>query len=184
MTPGPVRYENQDGVGVITVDRPPLNVLSRAVRDGLMAAVRQAAADSAASAVVLTGAGRTFTAGADITEFGSTFSGTDINDICAAIEDMGKPVAAVLHGTTLGGGVEIALACHYRIAAKDAKLGLPEVKLGLLPGGGGTQRLPRLAGAKAALDFIASGEPISAAAAQEGRLRRRAGGKRLPGRRD
>ena len=166
MTAGPVRYENKDGVGVITVDQPPLNVLSRAVRDGLMAAVRQAAADSAASAVVLTGAGRSFTAGADITEFGSNFSGTDLNDVCAAIEDMDKPVVAALHGTLLGGGVEMALACHYRVAAKDAWLGLPEVKLGLLPGGGGTQRLPRLAGAKAALDFIASGEPIPAAAAQ------------------
>ena len=166
MTAGPVRYENKDGVGVITVDQPPLNVLSRAVRDGLMAAVRQAAADSAASAVVLTGAGRSFTAGADITEFGSNFRGTDLNDVCAAIEDMDKPVVAALHGTLLGGGVEMALACHYRVAAKDAWLGLPEVKLGLLPGGGGTQRLPRLAGAKAALDFIASGEPIPAAAAK------------------
>ncbi len=167
MTASPVRYENQDGVGVITANHPPLNVLSRGVRDGLMAAIRQAAADGAVSAVVLTGAGRTFTAGADITEFGSTFSGTDINDICAAIEDMDKPVVALLHGTTLGGGVEIALACHYRAAAEDAKLGLPEVKLGLLPGGGGTQRLPRLAGAKAALDFIVSGEPVSAASAQK-----------------
>ena len=166
MTAGPVRYENKDGVGVITVDQPPLNVLSRGVRDGLMAAVRQAAADSTASAVVLTGAGRSFTAGADITEFGSNFRGTDLNDVCAAIEDMDKPVVAALHGTLLGGGVEMALACHYRVAAKDAWLGLPEVKLGLLPGGGGTQRLPRLAGAKAAIDFIASGEPIPAAAAQ------------------
>jgi 3-hydroxyacyl-CoA dehydrogenase len=166
MTAGPVRYENKDGVGVITVDHPPLNVLSRGVRDGLMAAVRQAAADSAASAVVLTGAGRSFTAGADITEFGSTFSGTDLNDVCAAIEDMDKPVVAALHGTLLGGGIEMALACHYRVAAKDAWLGLPEVKLGLLPGGGGTQRLPRLTGAKAAIDFIASGEPIPAAAAR------------------
>jgi 3-hydroxyacyl-CoA dehydrogenase len=166
MTAGPVRYETIDGVGVITVDQPPLNVLSRAVRDGLMAAVRHAAADNTASAVVLTGAGRSFTAGADITEFGSNFRGTDLNDVCAAIEDMDKPVVAALHGTLLGGGVEMALACHYRVAAKDAWLGLPEVKLGLLPGGGGTQRLPRLAGAKAALDFIASGEPIPAAAAQ------------------
>ena len=170
MTDGPVRYENKDGVGVITVDHPPLNVLSRAVRDGLMAAVREAAADSGASAVVVTGAGRTFTAGADITEFSSTFTGTDTNDICAAIEDMPKPVVAALHGTLLGGGVEIALACHYRVAASDARLGLPEVKLGLLPGCGGTQRLPRLTGAKPALDFIASGEPVSAAAAKKAGL--------------
>ena len=170
MTAGPVRYENKDGVGIITVDNPPLNVLSRAVRDGLMAAVREAAADSAARAVVLTGAGRTFTAGADITEFSSTFTGTDTNDICAAIEDMPKPVAVALHGTLLGGGVELALACHYRVAAKDARLGLPEVKLGLLPGCGGTQRLPRLTGAKPALDFIASGEPVPAAVAKKAGL--------------
>ena len=183
MTAGPVRYENKDGVGIITVDNPPLNVLSRAVRDGLMAAVREAAADSAASAVVLTGAGRTFTAGADITEFSSTFTGTDTNDICAAIEDMPKPVAVALHGTVLGGGVELALACHYRVAAKDARLGLPEVKLGLLPGCGGTQRLPRLTGAKPALDFIASGEPARGRS-QEGRPHRRAGGGRSSCRRD
>ena len=144
MSAAPVRYENRDGVGVITIDNPPLNVLSRPVRDGLMAAVREAAADDAAAAALLTGAGPTFTAGADITEFGASFSGTDINDICAAIEDMRKPVVALLHGTPLGDGVELALACHYRVAASDARIGLPEVKLGLLPGCGGTQRLPRL----------------------------------------
>ena len=162
MTASPVRYETREGIGIITVDNPPLNVLSQAVRDGLMAAVRQAAADNSAQAVVLAGAGRSFTAGADITEFGAGFKGADINEICAAIEDMPKPVVAALHGTPLGGGVEIALACHYRVAAKDARLGLPEVKLGLLPGGGGTQRLPRLTGAKAALDIIASGEQVPA----------------------
>ncbi len=167
MTASPVRYENKDGVGIITVDNPPLNVLSRAVRDGLMAALRQAAADSAATAVVLTGAGRSFTAGADITEFGAAFTGSDINDICAAIESMPKPVVAALHGTLLGGGVEFALACHYRIAAKDARLGMPEVKLGLLPYGGGTQRLPRLTGAKPALDMIVSGEPVPAPLAKQ-----------------
>ncbi len=167
MTASPVRYETREGVGIITVDNPPLNVLSRAVRDGLMAAVHQAAADSSAQAVVLAGAGRSFTAGADITEFGAGFKGTDINDICAAIEDLPKPVVAALHGTPLGGGVEIALACHYRVAAKDARLGLPEVKLGLLPGGGGTQRLPRLVGAKAALDIIASGAQVPAPVAKK-----------------
>ncbi len=167
MTASPVRYETREGVGIITVDNPPLNVLSRAVRDGLMAAVHQAGADSSAQAVVLAGAGRSFTAGADITEFGAGFKGTDINDICAAIEDLPKPVVAALHGTPLGGGVEIALACHYRVAAKDARLGLPEVKLGLLPGGGGTQRLPRLVGAKAALDIIASGAQVPAPVAKK-----------------
>ncbi len=166
MAASPVKYENKDGIGVITVDNPPLNVLSRDVRDGLMAAVRQAAADTGARAVVIAGAGRTFTAGADISEFGAPFKGADLNKICAAIEDMPKPVVAALHGTPLGGGLEIALACHYRVASKDARIGLPEVKLGLLPAGGGTQRLPRLTGAKVALDLITSGDPISAAAAQ------------------
>ncbi len=167
MTASPVRYVNEEGVGIITVDNPPLNVLSRAVRDGLLLAVREAAADRSANAVVLAGAGKSFTAGADIKEFGSTFQGADINAICAALEDMRKPVVAALHGTPLGGGVELALACHYRIATADARLGLPEVKLGLLPGGGGTQRLPRLTGAKFALDFITSGDPVTAAAAKQ-----------------
>ena len=167
MTASPVRYENKEGVGIITVDNPPLNVLSRAVRDGLLLAVREAAADSAAGAVVLAGKGKSFTAGADIKEFGSSFQGADINVICAALENMQKPVVAALHGTPLGGGVELALACHYRIATVDAQLGLPEVKLGLLPGGGGTQRLPRLAGAKAALDIITSGERVTAAQAKK-----------------
>lgn len=167
MTASPVGYENREGIGIITVDNPPLNVLSRAVRDGLLLAVREAAADRAATAVVLTGAGRSFTAGADIKEFGSSFQGADINGICDALEDMGKPVVAALHGMPLGGGVELALACHYRIATADARLGLPEVKLGLLPAGGGTQRLPRLTGAKFALDFITAGDQVSAAAAKK-----------------
>ncbi len=167
MPASPVRYEVQDGVGVIMVDNPPLNVLSRAVRDGLIEAIRKAAGDSAASAIVIAGAGRSFTAGADITEFGRNFEGADLNEICAAIEDAPKPVVAALHGTPLGGGLELALACHYRVAAKDARLGLPEVKLGLIPGGGGTQRLPRLTGAKVALDMITSGEPVPAAVAKK-----------------
>lgn len=167
MTASPVRYESKEGVGIITVDNPPLNVLSRAVRDGLLAAVRQAANDSSTQAVVLTGAGASFTAGADITEFGSPPKGADLNEICAAIENLPKPVVASLHGTPLGGGIELALACHYRIAAKDTRLGLPEVKLGLLPAGGGTQRLPRLTGAKAALDFIASGQQVPAPLAKK-----------------
>ncbi len=162
MTTSPVTYETKDGVGVITLDNPPLNVLSRDVRDGLLAAIQEAAHDGAARAVVLKGEGRTLTAGADITEFGAPIKGADLNDICAAIEALEKPVVAAIHGVTMGGGVEISLACHYRVAAKDARLGLPEVKLGLVPGAGGTQRLPRLAGAKAALDLIISGDPISA----------------------
>ncbi len=163
MAGNTVTYENTDGIGVITVNNPPLNALSREVRDRLLAAVRQAEADDSAHAIVLTGAGQTFSAGADITEFDSPLKGTEINQICDAIEDLHKPVVAALHGTSLGEGLEIALACHYRVASKDTRLGLPEVKLGLIPGGGGTQRLPRLAGAKAALDLIISGEPVSAA---------------------
>ncbi len=162
-----VTYERSDGVGIITIDNPPLNVLSHDVRDGLMAALREAAADGAACAFVLTGAGGAFTAGADITEFGAPFKGADINDICAAIEELPKPAVAALHGASVGGGLEMALACNYRVASKDARIGLPEVKLGLLPGGGGTQRLPRLTSAKAALALIISGDPISAAAARD-----------------
>lgn len=167
MSANAVNYENKNGIGVITVDNPPLNALSRGVRDGLLAAVRQAEADDSARAIVLTGAGQTFSAGADITEFDSPLKGTEINQICAAIEESPKPIVAALHGTSLGEGLEIALACHYRVASKDARLGLPEVKLGLIPGGGGTQRLPRLTGAKAALDLIISGEPVSAEAAKK-----------------
>lgn len=167
MAANPVRYEVKDGVGVITIDNPPLNVLSQGVREGLMAAISQAASDSASQAIVLTGAGRSFTAGADISEFGIAFKGPDINDLAAALEDMPKPVVVALHGTPLGGGLEISLACHYRVAHRDAKIGLPEVKLGLLPGGGGTQRLPRLTGAKAALDIIVSGDPVPAPLAKQ-----------------
>ncbi len=167
MAANPVNYENRDGIGVVTINNPPLNALSREVRDGLLAAIRQAEADDSAKAIVITGAGRTFSAGADITEFDSPLKGTEINQICAAIEDLRKPVVAALHGASLGEGLEIALACHYRVASEDARLGLPEVKLGLMPGGGGTQRLPRLTGAKAALDLIISGEPVSAKAARK-----------------
>ncbi len=167
MAADPVKYENKDGVAVITVDNPPLNALSREVRDGLLAAVRRAEADDGVQAIVLTGAGQTFSAGADITEFDSPLKGTEINQICDAIEDSEKPVVAALHDASLGEGLEIALACHYRVASKDTRLGLPEVKLGLIPGGGGTQRLPRLTGAKAALDLIISGDPVSAEAASK-----------------
>ena len=167
MSANAVTYENKGGIGVITIRNPPLNALSRGVRDGLLATVRQAEADDNARAIVLTGAGQTFSAGADITEFDSPLKGTEINQICAAIEESPKPFIAALHGTSLGEGLEIALACHYRVASKDARLGLPEVKLGLIPGGGGTQRLPRLTGAKAALDLIISGEPVSAEEAKQ-----------------
>jgi 3-hydroxyacyl-CoA dehydrogenase len=167
MTASPVTYRNNEGIGIIAIEHPPLNVLSRAVRDGLLIAAREAAADGEAKAVVITGAGRNFSAGADIKEFGASFQGADINGVCDVLENLQKPVVAALHGLSLGGGIEIALACHYRIAAGDTRLGLPEVKLGLLPSSGGTQRLPRLTGAKPALDFIASGEQVPAALAMK-----------------
>jgi 3-hydroxyacyl-CoA dehydrogenase len=153
----------RDGdVAVIVVDNPPVNALKHEVRAGLVEALRQARDDSAATAVVIACAGRTFFAGADITEFGKPPQAPSLHDVIAAIEGLGKPVVAALHGTALGGGFELALACHYRVAAPGTRVGLPEVKLGLLPGAGGTQRLPRLIGPEKALKMIVTGEPVAA----------------------
>lgn len=163
----PVSYERRGAVGVITIDSPPVNALSQAVRAGLVDAVRQAAADTDARAVVLIGGGRTFPAGADITEFGQPPQAPDPNDVHAAFEDLDKPTVAAIHGTALGGGLELALGCHYRVALPSARLGLPEVNLGLVPGAGGTQRLPRLVGTEAALDIIMSGKPLGAPKAHD-----------------
>ena len=157
----PVSYELVDGIGVITVDNPPVNALSHAVRQGLHDAILAAQKD-ASRAVLIVCAGRTFIAGADITEFGKPPREPHLPDLCNTIEASSKIVVAALHGTALGGGLEVALSCHYRCALPDAKVGLPEVKLGLLPGAGGTQRLPRLIGAQAALDLMTSGNPIGA----------------------
>jgi 3-hydroxyacyl-CoA dehydrogenase len=157
----PVRYELVNDIGVITVDNPPVNALSHAVRQGLHDAI-QAAQQDASRAVLILCAGRTFIAGADITEFGKPPREPHLPDLCNAIEASSKIVVAALHGTALGGGLEVALSCHYRCAVPGAKVGLPEVKLGLLPGAGGTQRLPRLIGAQAALDIMISGTPIGA----------------------
>ena len=157
----PVSYELVDDIGVITVDNPPVNALSHAVRQGLDDAI-QAARQDASRVVLILCAGRTFIAGADITEFGKPPREPHLPDLCNTIEASPKPVVAALHGTALGGGLEVALSCHYRSAVPGAKLGLPEVKLGLLPGAGGTQRLPRLIGATAALDLIISGNPVDA----------------------
>lgn len=152
-------------IGVLTIDSPPVNALSAAVRDGLAAGVAAAVADPAVKAIVLHCAGRTFIAGADISEFGGAMKGASLPAVQAAMEDCPKPIVAAVHGTALGGGLEVALTCHYRIAVPSAKLGLPEVKLGLLPGAGGTQRLPRLVGPEQALKMVTSGTPISAKAA-------------------
>jgi 3-hydroxyacyl-CoA dehydrogenase len=154
-------------VAVITVSNPPVNALSQAVRAGLLEAVRQADADVAVRAAVILCQGRTFIAGADVNEFDRPPLPPHLPELAQSIEDAGKPIVAALHGTALGGGFEIALACHYRIATPSAKVGLPEVQLGLLPGAGGTQRLPRLVGLARALALITTGEAVGAGEALE-----------------
>ena len=149
-------------IAVLTIDSPPVNALSAKVRDALRDGFVQAIADPAAKAVVLICAGRTFIAGADIAEFGKPMTGASLPEAQGQIENCPKPVIAAIHGTALGGGFEVALVAHYRVAVPSAKLGLPEIKLGLIPGAGGTQRLPRLIGPEAALEEILSGTPFSA----------------------
>ena len=163
----PLSLQIADGVASIVVDNPPVNALSRAVRAGLLEALQAALANAAVDAVVIRCVGRTFIAGADVTEFGKPPESPNLPEVTEAIEAATKPVVAALHGTALGGGFEIALASHYRIAARDAKVGLPEVKLGLMPGAGGTQRLPRLIGVAEALQWITTGNPVDAARALE-----------------
>ncbi len=162
-----VRLERQGEIALITVNNPPVNALGQAVREGLLRAFQSAEADAQIRAVVLVCEGSTFIAGADIKEFGKPPQAPSLPEVIEVIEGCSKPSVAVIHGTALGGGLEVALGCHYRIARQDAKVGLPEVKLGLLPGAGGTQRLPRLAGVAKALDMIVSGTPIGAAEAVE-----------------
>ncbi|PRF64592.1 3-hydroxyacyl-CoA dehydrogenase [Burkholderia multivorans] len=159
---GTVTRERRDKVLVVTIDHPPVNALSADVRRGLADALDAAQADDAIRAVLIVGAGRNFIAGADIREFGKPPVPPSLPDVCARIESSAKPVVVALHGATLGGGLEVALAAHYRLAVPGAKLGLPEVTLGLLPGAGGTQRTPRLIGAKAALDLMLTGRHASA----------------------
>lgn len=161
-----VSYELIDNIGVITIDNPPVNALSHALRQGLQDAVK-AAQNDASEALVIVCAGRTFIAGADITEFGKPPQSPSLPDVLVTLESSRKLVVAAIHGTALGGGFETALACHYRCALPSAKVGLPEVKLGILPGAGGTQRVPRIAGVKAALEMITTGNPIGAAQASE-----------------
>jgi 3-hydroxyacyl-CoA dehydrogenase len=159
----PVTDLTLDGdVAVITLNSPPVNALSAAVRQGLFEAFKQADADGAAKAIVLICDGRTFIAGADITEFGSAMADPQLADVQDVIEGASKPVIAAIHGTALGGGLEVALCAHYRVAVPSARLGLPEVNLGLLPGAGGTQRLPRVVGVENALSMMTSGRHVPA----------------------
>ena len=149
-------------IGILTINNPPVNALAAAVRDGIKDGVEAFAKDPNVDAIVLIGGGRTFIAGADIREFGKPPSGANLNDVIATMENSPKLIVAALHGTPLGGGLETALGAHYRVSLPTTRLGLPEVHLGLLPGAGGTQRLPRLTGAKYALDAILSGRHIPA----------------------
>ena len=162
----PIRTERHDNVLVVISDNPPVNALGQAVRAGLKDAIADALADDGVEAVVIRCDGQTFFAGADITEFGKPPVGPNLPETLDAMEASDKPVIAAIHGTALGGGCEVALACHYRVAVPSAKLGLPEVKLGLIPGAAGTQRLPRLVGAEAALPLVVGGNPIPAKKAE------------------
>jgi 3-hydroxyacyl-CoA dehydrogenase len=163
-----VMMTREGDVGVLTINNPPVNALSPGVPEGIMAGVAAFQKDPAVRAIVLIGGGRTFIAGADIKEFGKITSGQKRHDIglqtlLQTLEDCPKPVVAAIHGTALGGGLETAMACHYRVGVATAQVGQPEVKLGLIPGAGGTQRLPRLAGVAKAAQMCATGEPASAA---------------------
>jgi len=159
---GPISTRRHGDVLIVCSNNPPVNALSAAVRQGLVAAIEQAEADEVVGAVVIACEGQTFFAGADITEFGKPPVMPWLPEVVDRIEACSKPVVAAIHGTALGGGLEVALGCHYRIAVPGAKLGTPEVKLGLLPGAGGTQRLPRVAGVRKALQMCATGNPIGA----------------------
>ncbi|MCW3475846.1 3-hydroxyacyl-CoA dehydrogenase NAD-binding domain-containing protein [Limobrevibacterium gyesilva] len=160
-----VDLQRDGDVAVIVMDNPPVNALGFALRDGLMQAFARARDDAGVRLVVLTGTERAFSGGADITEFGKPPREPNLRQVITAIEDLPKPVVAAIQGVALGGGLELALGCHYRVAAPKARLGLPEIKLGLLPGAGGTQRLPRLIGIEKALEIIVTGDPVPAPAA-------------------
>jgi 3-hydroxyacyl-CoA dehydrogenase len=157
-----VDLDRRGRVAVVTVNNPPVNALSQHVRQGLREGITQAIADAGVGAIVIVCAGRTFIAGADITEFGKPPREPGLHGVLDLIESSPKFVVAAVHGTALGGGLEVTLACHYRVGVKDARFGLPEVKLGLLPGAGGTQRLPRVVGVEKALAMMVSGDPIRA----------------------
>ena len=164
----PVSYRVVGNVGVITIDNPPVNAFSHAVRKGLDDTVRAAIGDET-GILLITCAGRTFVAGADISEFDKPPEDPWLPEVLDNIENSPKPVVTAVHGTALGGGFELVLASHYRCAIASGRVGLPEVHLGLLPGAGGTQRAPRLAGAEAALELMTTGRPIPAASSNRSR---------------
>ena len=167
MTQAAVRTERHHGIALLTIDHPPVNALAQPVRAALLEAVTAADADAEVVAIVISGSGRHFVAGADIREFDAEPRAPLLNDVLLRLEASSKPVIGALHGSVLGGGFELALACHYRIASPDASFGLPEIRLGLLPGSGGTQRLPRLIAPRDALSLMLSGEPMTCARAVE-----------------
>jgi len=162
-----VSFSKKGAIGLIKVNNPPVNALNQSVRAGLKACVEQGLGDDSVKAMVLICEGRTFIAGADITEFAKGMGEPGLVPVIGNMETASKPIVAAIHGTALGGGLEVALGCHYRVALASAKVGLPEVHLGLLPGAGGTQRLPRLVGAQAALELIVGGGHVPAAKALE-----------------
>src|SRR6202789_2520236 len=154
------RFEKRGNVGIIWINNPPVNSICVGVRAALIDGVAKLAQDPEIEVGVLACEGRTFMAGADITEFGKPPLSPGLHDAINAVESSAKPIVAAIHGTAFGGGLEVALGCQYRVAIAGAKVGLPEVKLGLLPGAGGTQRLPRLIGIEKALEMIVSGNPV------------------------
>jgi len=162
-----VDFDVEQGIAVITVNNPPVNALSHAVREGIYDGVRKALDDDSVTGVVIFCEGRTFIAGADISEFGSAPKEPHLPAVLSLLDESTKPIVAAVHGTALGGGLETTLCCNYRVAVSGAKFGLPEVHLGLLPGAGGTQRLPRLVGVEKALSMVTSGAPIGATEALE-----------------
>src|SRR6478736_7548266 len=160
-------YSVRDGVAVITLNNPPVNGLGSVLRPGIMDGIKKAGADPAVKAVVLIGSAKAFSGGADIREFNTPKMKPDLPDVNDRQDAMRKPLVAAIGGFALGGGLELALACHYRVAAPKAQLGLPEGKLGILPGSGGTQRLPRVVPMAEALQMMTTGNPISSEKAKE-----------------
>lgn len=169
-----VDYTIREGVAVITLDNPPVNGLGHSTRLGIVEGIERARSDASVHAIVLIGAGKAFSGGADITEFNTPKATQEptLATVIKAVEGSEKPVVAAIHAVAMGGGLELALGAHYRIALPGAQIALPEVKLGLLPGAGGTQRLPRVVGLERALDMIVSGTPVRSEARRHRGLRR------------